>query len=422
MRGCIRKRPTRTKRNGKPVEQYYVVYDLPPQWDEERGCYRRRQKWERVEEPNTLKHAEELLAERLSQAHRGEYVQPSTETFREFTQRWVANYARAHLKEGTQADYSGYFKNHLLPAFGDQPLAHITVEDVQAFHAAKVAAGYAPQTIKHLLRILRQMLDHAVDWGYLRTNPARKVRNPRIPRREMDYLNADEVRRLLAAAPPQWYPFLLTAVTTGLRIGELLAMRWANLEWRTSRYFVKETLSRARYDFAGGFTSPKTEGSAQSVDLSPVCLQALRQHRHHQAEEKLEVGDGYEDQDLVFATRLGRPWDWHNVERRYFLPTLKEAQLRRIRFHDLRHTCATLLINQGASPKYVQRQLRHATVQITFDCYGHLFPEAGPEAMARMDEVLLAADGQERQAGTDSRVPRAHQDANRIACRVAHDG
>ena len=153
------------------------------------------------------------------------------------------------------------------------------MEDVQAFKAAKLADGYKPQTVKHLLRLLRQMLSHAVDWDYIRGNPAGKVSDPRIPRGEMDFLAPEEVRVFLSAVPATWYAFFLTAITTGLRAGELLAMRWGNLDWNRSRYFVKETLSRPRYDYAGGFTEPKTEGSAQSVDLTPLCLEALREHR-----------------------------------------------------------------------------------------------------------------------------------------------
>ena len=152
---------------------------------------------------------------------------------------------------------------------------------------------------------------------------------------------------------------------------------------------MRETLSRARYDYEGGFTTPKTEGSAQSVDLTPACLEALRQHHKRQAEDKLKFGPGYQDQNLIFATWKGTALEQKNVIHRQFYAALEDAGLRRIRFHDLRHTCATLLINQGVSPKYIQRQLRHASIDTTFDRYGHLFPETNQEAAEKLDAVLI---------------------------------
>ncbi len=330
-----------------------------------------------------------MLAERLAQISRGEFIEPSKMLFREFKDKWLKNYAIGQVKPGTVADYTGYFKNHLLPGFGDKPLSRISVEDVQAFKAAKLADGYKPQTVKHLLRLLRPMLSHAVDWDYIRGNPAGKVADPRIPKGEMDFLAPEEVRVFLSAVPATWYAFFLIAITTGLRAGELLAMRWGNLDWNRSRYFVKETLSHPRYDYAGGFTEPKTEGSAQSVDLTPLCLEALREHRKQQAEVKLAMGAQYQDTDLIFATKKGAPLEQKNVIHRQFHAALSDAGLRRIRFHDLRHTTASLLINQGVSPKYIQRQLRHASIDTTFDRYGHLFPETNQEATEKLDALLI---------------------------------
>jgi integrase len=204
----------------------------------------------------------------------------------------------------------------------------------------------------------------------------------------MDFLKPEEARQLLAAAHLRWYPFFLTALTTGLRLGELRAMKWAHLEWSSSRYFVRENLARARYEYAGGFTSPKTEGSAQSVDLTPACIAALHDHKQQQAGQKLRMGSAYQDHGLIFTTDIGTALDDRNV-RRAFETALKDAGLRHIRVHDLRHTCAALLINQGVSPKYVQRQLRHGSIEIKFDCYGHLFEETHQKAVQKLDEVLM---------------------------------
>ena len=211
---------------------------------------------------------------------------------------------------------------------------------------------------------------------------------------EMEALAPDEVRDFLGHVPDAWYAFFLVAVSGGLRIGELLAMRWANLNWRTGQYFVKETLLRPQAGRSATFGSPKTGSSVAPVDLSPLCLNALREHRKRQVGDKLKVGESYLDQDLVFATGRGTPLSDRNIVRRVFEPALRAAGLRRIRFHDLRHTCASLLIAQGESPKYVQKQMRHASIRITFDNYGHLFPDANREAARRFDEALFGKTGQ----------------------------
>jgi len=171
-------------------------------------------------------------------------------------------------------------------------------------------------------------------------------------------------------------------------------MKWANVDWNQGKYFVRETLTRKMETQERGFASPKTEGSAQPVDLTPTCLDALTALRKYQAEERLKIGDDYQDLDLVFATTQGTPLNDRNVIQRVFEPALKNAGLRRIRFHDLRHTCASLLIAQGENPKYVQKQLRHASIQITFDRYGHLFPDANREAVRRLDDTLFGAIAQ----------------------------
>ena len=374
----------------KRVTGYFIVYELPPIPNKD-GETKRRQKWEKVPEPNTKKHADKLLVERLSQINKSEFIEPSKMTFAEFQDIWMEKYAigEGQIRPSTLVLYDGHFRTHLIPAFGGTVLSKIGVEDIQGFKAVKTASGLSPQTVEHLLRLLRQMLDHAIDWGYLRENPAKKVRNPKIPKKEMDCLTADEVGVFLGHVSGKWYPFTLTAVFTGLRIGELLAMKWGNLDWNKGQYFVKETWLRPRGGHPAGIAEPKTDASIAPVDLTPVLLDTLKQHRARQNEEKLQAGGSYQNQDLIFASPLGTWWDDRNFVRRVFHPTLKAAGIRQIRFHDLRHTCASLFIDQNESPKYIQTQLRHASIEMTFDRYGHLFPDINREAGSRLDEAIF---------------------------------
>ncbi len=380
MRGHIR---TRKRKDGK---RYVIVYDVGFKAQPD-GSLKRHQKWENVT-PNTRKAAEKLLALRLGQLHSNDFIEPSTMPFSEFTIKWVEKYARGQVKPGTLADYDGYFRTHLLPAFGDHAVSRITIEDVYGFKTEKLNQGLSAQTVKHLLRLLRQMLQHAVEWGYLRENPAAKVKDPIVTKKEMDYPRPAEVQKFLAAAPTRQHVFFYVAITAGLRLGELLAMKWSNIDWPTSRYFVRENLARRKGAYEGGFATPKTRHSTQAVDLTPHCLQLLRLHHKLQTEEKLKAGAEYNDLGLVFATTRGRPLDHHNVVKRQFHRGLEAAGLRRIRFHDLRHTCAAMLINQGVTPKYIQRQLRHASIDTTFDRYGHLFPETTQAAVEGLDRML----------------------------------
>ena len=381
MRGSIVKRQGKATKDGKPITLYYIVYQVG-----------KRQKWEAVPE-RTRKAAEKLLTKRLNEIGNGEYIEPSDMTFGEFKEMWVEKYARGQVRPSTLSSYAYLFRGHLIPAFGEMELARIGVEDVQGFRAQMSAKGLSPQTVKLALRLLRQMLSHAVDWGYIRQNAAKKVRDPRVPKGEMDCLTPGEIRVFLDSVPGKWYAIFLTAITTGLRIGELMAMKWGNMDWNQGRYFVKETLRRT-----GDFGEPKTEGSLAPVDLTPACLEALKAHRARQSEEKLKAGGDWRDLDLIFTASEGRPLNWANFETAVFGPALKKAELRHIRFHDLRHTCASLLINQGASPKYIQKQLRHGSIEMTFDRYGHLFPDASREAVRRLDETIFGS-GNKAMAG-----------------------
>ena len=400
MRGHIVKRNGKRKINGKLQVLYYAVL-----------AFGDKRKWETVPPPQNgvapLKNAEIYLAKRLAEIEGGEYLAIKKITFANFIDLWVEQYAQSQVRPSTMATYKGFFKNHFIPVFGDKQLSAITVEDVQSFKSAKLSQPkdlvtrqiegeesedkkpLSTQTVKHLLRLLRQMLNHAVEWGYLKKNPALKVVNPKVKRKEMECYAPTEVRVFLEHVAEEWQAFFLCAISSGLRIGELMAMRWANLDRRNGQYFVKETWLRPMGGQSASFAEPKTDSSIAPVDLIPEALDALSAHQKRQAAQKLKAGEKYQDQDLIFATATGGPLDNAHIVQRVYQPTVKEAGLRQIRFHDLRHTTAALLIEQKESPKYIQKQLRHASIEITFDRYGHLFPDANRAAAKRLSETIF---------------------------------
>jgi integrase len=379
MRGSIQKKGT----------TYYVVMPIGP-----------KRKWLKV--GSNKKEAERVLAEEMVRLHSGPYRAVKKISFAEFAQKWMQEYARGAIKASTYESYDSVLRMHLLPFFGMMELSQITLEDVQRYVATKQQEGrLKPKTINNTLVPLKEMFMHAVRWRYLRENPAQYVEKPRVPHREMDFLTKEEIHRFLSVVPQARYPFFLTAVLTGMRMGELLAMKWANVEWHRRQYFVKESL------YKGKFVEPKSAMSKRTMNLPPMLLDALRVHWAQQAETKLRVGEAYRDHDLIFCTSLGTPLDRGHVLKRDFWPLLKQAGLWRVRFHDLRHTFATLLIAQGESPKYIQAQLGHASIQVTMDRYGHLLPDVHQQAAQRLEESLFGPSVRKPLEKTKQGIPVA---------------
>lgn len=175
---------------------------------------------------------------------------------------------------------------------------------------------------------------------------------------------------------------IYSSVHCGLRQGELLGLKWGDVDLESATLQVRRTLSR------GAFTAPKTARSRRSVKLTAGAVEALKRHSARQADEMTRVGDRYEDQALIFASEVGTPLNRHNLVARSCKPLLKRAGLPDVRFHDLRHTCATLLLSKGVHPKFVQELLGHATVAITLDTYSHVLPGMGEQTAAAMDDAL----------------------------------
>ena len=359
----------------------------------------------------TRDEAELYLAQSQAAKARGEFRRPTRIRFDEFAVEWLRDYAQGHVSSKTLEGYEGVLRLHLVPEFGRLHLTEITRKAIDSFvadwtaggpkfHARQrsaveleavaardasrdprgVALGRSPKTISNALVPLREMLSHAVEWGYLNANPAVGVRRPRSETRndEMRVLGPQEIHRLLDAAAPEARTFLLTAVTTGMRRGELLGLRWGDVDWEARRVWVRRSV-----DKDGRFQQPKTRTSVRAIDASTTLLAALREHR---------MASRFKDvDDLVFPSEKGTPLDGGNAVRRHFTPALRRAKLPTMRFHDLRHSFTSLLIAQGEHPKYISEQLGHASVQITLDRYGHLLPQSYDHGGDRLEAALFGA-------------------------------
>lgn len=339
-----------------------------------------RQRWERSGESATA--AKKLLARRLTEADQGMTPLERPITFAQFVERWRNDYlGSAQLKPSTLSAYRSVLDRHLIPYFGQLRIDRITTALVQRFIAAKVdetskrGSPLTPKTIQNCARVLTKIFNTAVDWQMLVRSPFVRVVLPRVERREMDFLRPDEVRRLLDSAPSDASRCLfLVAVSTGMRQGELLALQWEDIDWGRSVIRVRRTLS------LGKLQSPKTPRSRREVRIGKMLVRALR-------EQQLRTGGRSE---FVFSTSLGSHLDPANLVKRAFEPALRSAGLRRVRFHDLRHTAASIMINDGMNLKFVSHQLGHSSIQITLDRYAHLIPERHDEALDRFEALLFS--------------------------------
>lgn len=309
-----------------------------------------------------------------------------------YLERWLADDV-SRLDQYTVKNYAIYVRLHIVPRLGTIKLAQLQPAHVQGLYAAMQASGLAPKTIRNAHGVLRAALGKAVAWGLVPRNVATLATPPRAQSPEFRTLTVEEAKQLgRSVQGNRWAPMLLLALTTGLRQGELLGLKWGDIDFAAGILQV-----RRQYERDGAFSMPKAS-SQRRLDLAPAELRALEIQREAQGRDRDRFGDRYADQDLVFATHRGRPLMHRNVFRE-FKRLLRKADLPDIRFHDLRHTNATLMLGQGVHPKVVQERLGHSQVAITLNIYSHVLPGLGREAIQQLGATLEAEEGATTEEG-----------------------
>lgn len=303
----------------------------------------------------------------------------------DYLEAWLVSIEGA-VRPRTLQTIRMYVRRHIVPDLGKARLDKLPPQRVQALLDSKLKAGLAPQSVIHIRAILRRALGRAMRYGWVHRNVAVLTDPPRLERFEIKPFLPDEARAFLEAARGDDLEALYKlALSTGLRQGELLGLKWEDVNLDGAELRVNHALQR----FGGSLhlVPPKTLRSRRSVPVPALAVEALRRHRATQRDSRLLAGARWHETGLVFTTKWGTPIEPRNATRS-FKRLLAKAGIREIRFHDLRHSCATLLLVQGVSPRVVMEILGHSQISLTMNTYSHVIPAMQREAAARLDALL----------------------------------
>ena len=330
--------------------------------------------------------------ERAKQAKRDQGVlrQATRATVETYLYRWLEEAAKQKVRARTFASYRQVVEAYILPELGLCRLARLSPLDIQGMVNRLIARGLSSRTVRYAVTVLRMALTQAVRWELLPSSPV-QAGSLSLPKREATVttsaLSVEEAHRLFAAAKGTRFEAVWPlAVTSAMRPGEYLALKWEDVNFADGEVSVRRTLQPA-----GRFAEPKTEKSRRTLALPRSTMHALREHKRRQAAEKLAAGAEYTDQGLVFCTALGGPLDYYNFSHYQWLPLLKRAELRHVRLYDLRHTGATLLLQAGENLKVVSERLGHANITLTADVYTHVTKSMQKKAAERLEQALGSA-------------------------------
>jgi integrase len=328
------------------------------------------------------------LSKALADREGGLTFDAGSMTVGEYLARWLSHSVRDTVSQKTYERYESIVRVHLSPALGRIRLKALTPDHVRVLYREKLDSGLAPRSVLHIHRTLSKALKQATDDGLIPRNAAASVKPPQARREEMQPLSRDQVGMFLDTVKEDRMEALyVLAVTSGLRQGELLALKWedVDIERTNPTLEVRRSLSETRG--RRSFVTPKS-GRGRYLRLSKRAAGALRVHRKRQLEERVRKAGLWEDHGLVFPSAVGTPMSGRNLYRAFKIRVKRASLPQTLRFHDLRHTCATLLLRQGVNPKFVQELLGHADISLTLNTYSHVLPDMGDAAAGGMDAAL----------------------------------
>jgi integrase len=352
---------------------------------------KRRQQWQTIK--GTKRDAERELRKLLESLEAGSYIKPTRLTLGEWLNRWWQSYVSTHTSPRTADSYRAQLLAHIIPSLGGISLRHLQPQQLQSYYAEMLSngrmdgkGGLSARTVLYQHRILSEALSHAVRMDLIARNVAEAVAPPRASRHRMNTLAPEDLPRFLEAAQDTpYYVLFFTAVYTGMRLGELLGLRWCDVDLDMASIHVVQAL----YKRCGicKMVEPKSAHSRRQIAMSPSLALLLRQYKADQSVEAARLGKHRSDNELVFCYLDGSPLD-SGVVSKALGKVLSKAGLPHIRFHDLRHTHATFMLKSGVHPKIVSERLGHASITITLDTYSHVLPGLQEAAAERLDKML----------------------------------
>ncbi len=336
----------------------------------------------------TRKEVSEKLTAAMSGRDKGLVFDAKGVKLGEFLERWLEDVVRPSASHRTYAAHLQQVRSHLAPTLGRLRLKDLRKVHVDRLYRQKLQSGLAPSTVRRVHAVLHAALEEAVRGDLIPRNPVTHANKPKVRQEEIEPLTTDQAQAFLDAARSDRYEALyVLCITAGFRQGEALGLKWSDIDLEAGTLRVNRQLQRVRGGGGLQFSEPKN-ASRRTVGLSQRTIIALQNHRKRQFEEKLRAGPLYKDRDLVFATRLGTPVDAQNVVNRHFKPLLKRTGLPPVRFHDLRHSCLSLLAQRGEPIRDLQALAGHATAAFTLQRYTHHYDASARRTADAMGSIL----------------------------------
>lgn len=344
------------------------------------------------------------LAAAIKAAGQGLRAEAATLTVAAYLELWLRDAVKDSVRLSTYEDYAGIVRVRVAPRIGKRKLCKLDGLVLQGLYGELKEAGLQPASIRKTHRVLHAAFRQAVAWDVLAHNPCDRVKAPKVERTEMQAWTPAQAQQFLSAtAEHHMHALYVVALSTGMRRGELLGLRWADIDLNAGTLSVQRSLSwRSITKYT--FTAPKTARSRRTIHLSRAAIEALRAHKDRQTFARRDAGSAWADQDLVFCNAAGGPLDPTNQSTTFQRAAERVAAAAKkaadeagikdappfpiIRFHDMRHTAASLLLAQGVHVKLVSEMLGHSTVSLTLDTYSHVIPAMHGDAARAMDRVF----------------------------------
>ncbi len=334
----------------------------------------------------TKKEAEKFLTEKLRELDMGTIIEDKIMNFGEYLDFWLKNSCKDKLSINTYEEYELKVNKHIKPCLGNIKLDSLKPLQIQNFYTLKMGEGLAERTIISFHKIIHRALEQAVKWQIVRLNVSNGVDKPKVKKNKTQVLNEKEVKELLEKAKKTklYVPIVLGAYT-GMRRGEILGLTWDNIDLIKGRITIEKTLSSTKKGIV--FTGTKTETSNRTIAISKNVIKVLKYNKTKQLEDKMRLGNLYIDNNLVCCKENGDFLNPKNFSRD-FHNLVVNSKIKNIRFHDLRHTHASLLVKLGVHPKEVSTRLGHSDIGITMNLYSHIYEETDIET-ANIFEKLV---------------------------------